>query len=75
MCSSDLKLDMANVVDSDKAGAGNFGTSGDGMIKNRTGATPRVDSGNGDFLELLIQDDLTPLISAFLKGQGHLEGA
>lgn len=71
---SDIILDMGDITYHTKAPAGFYGTSGDGQIKNRTGAVPRINSSNGDYLELLIQDDLTQLNSTiYLKGQGHIE--
>lgn len=74
----DLKMDMFDVPYTDKAGGGLFGTNGRGSIKIGTGAVPRLVGANGDFLELLVQDDLTASsneISVFeLKGQGHPEG-
>ena len=72
----DIKMDMGNVVYTDKAGGGLFGVTGDGSIRERTGAAPRIDSTGitTDFLEILIQDDLTALTSLRLKAQGHIEG-
>ena len=73
----DIKMDMFDIVYTDKAGPGVFGTNGRGSIKAGTGAAPRIDGAAGDYLELLIQDDLTigaPEITRFqLKGQGHIE--
>lgn len=71
----DLKMDMFDILYSDKAGAGLFGTNGRGSIKLGTGAVPKISGANGDYLEILIQDDLTALTSFQLKGQGHLEDA
>ena len=69
----DIKMDMFDLVYTDKAGAGNFGTNGRGSIDIATGATPKISGANGDYLELLVQDDLTGLIRFNLKGQGHIE--
>lgn len=70
----DIKMDMFDLLYTDKAGAGNFGVNGRGSIRDGTGATPKLNGLNGSYLELLIQDDLTGLILFNLKGQGHIEG-
>lgn len=70
----DIKMDMYNLIYTDKAGAGNFGTNGRGSIRDGTGASPKLIESAGDYLELLVQDDLTGLIKFNLKGQGHIEG-
>ena len=69
----DIKMDMFDVSYSDKAGAGLFGTNGRGSIKIGTGAVPRLDGAAGDFLEILIQDNISALNLFRLKGQGHVE--
>lgn len=69
-----IKMDMYNLDYTTKAGGGNFGSNGRGSIRDGTGAVPKLRGANGDFLELLVQDDLTGLISFNLKGQGHIEG-
>ena len=74
---SDIKMDMFDVVYTDKAGGGDFGTNARGSIKIGTGAVPSLDGVAGDYLELLVQDDLTlagELLLFQLKGQGHIEG-
>jgi len=68
----DIKMDMFDLEYTDKAGGTNFGTNGRGAIKDATGAVPQIDGGAGDYLELLIQDDLTGLSKFSLKGQGHI---
>lgn len=70
----DIKMDMYNLPNTDKAGAGNFGTNGRGSIRDGTGAAPKLNGIDGSYLELLVQDDLTTLIKFNLKGQGHIEG-
>ena len=70
----DIKMDMFNLPNTDKAGAGNFGTNGRGSIRDGTGAVPKLDGSDGSVLEFLVQDDLTQLIKFNLKGQGHIEG-
>lgn len=69
----DIRMDMADLLYTDKAGGGAHSTSGDGAIKARTGAVPAL-IGNVAYLELLIQDNLIALISGYLKSQGHIEG-
>lgn len=71
---SDIKMDMYNLDYTIKAGGGNFGSNGRGSIRDGTGAVPKLDSNVGSYLELLVQDDLTSLVSFYLKGQGHIEG-
>lgn len=70
---ADIKLDMYDLPYTDKAGGTNHGMNGNGDIKNRTGAVPKLDATKGDRLELLIQDDLSSLVTFRLKGQGHIE--
>jgi len=70
----DLKLDMYDVTYTDKAGPSLHGTSGRGSF-NRIGVVIRLDPANGDYLEALVQDDLTGLSSFFIKAQGHIEPA
>lgn len=69
----DLKMDMYNVDYTTKAGGGDFGTNARGSIRDGTGAVPKINGANGDYLEILIQDDLTGLIKFNLKSQGHIE--
>ena len=71
---SDIKMDMFDLNYTDKAGGGNFGSNGRGSLKIGTGAIAEIDESAGDFVELLIQDDLSGLIKFNLKGQGHAEG-
>lgn len=70
----DLVLDMYDVRYSDKAGSSLFGTSGRGSF-DRIGATVELNGDNGDFLEILIQDDLTLLGSYFVNAQGYANPA
>jgi len=70
----DIKLDMYDVAYTDKAGWGLYWTNSRGSIKLWTGATPRIDWAVWDFVEILIQDDLTWLESFNLKAQWHIEG-
>jgi len=70
----DIKMDMYDVDYSEKAPAGENGTSSRGSLKLGTGAVANLIGVNGDYLELLIQDDLADLTSFRVKGQGHIEG-
>jgi len=70
----DIRMDMALLQYHDKAGGGLHSVAGDGKISERTGAVPELISANGDYLEILIQDNLTALSSFRLKAQGHIEG-
>ena len=69
----DMKMDMYDVAYTDKAGGGEHGTNGRGSIKIGTGAVPRLDGSKGDYLELLVQDNISALTLFRLKGQGHFE--
>lgn len=72
---SDIKSSVGKVEYSDKAGGGKYGVTADGGIKERTGAVPEIIADNGDFLEYLIQDDLTEVGSSItFRGLGHIEG-
>lgn len=72
---ADIKDDMYDLeFDTRSGGGGAYGTSGRGSIKIRTGAVPKLDGSAGDYMEILIQDDITGLIRFTLKGQGHIEG-
>ena len=70
----DMKMDMFDINYTTKAGGGTFSTAGRGSIKNATEAAPKVIEANGDYLELLIQDDLTGLTTFEYKAQGHVAG-
>ena len=73
----DFREDMFDVVYSDKAGPSLFGTSGRWSFKQRTDTVIRLDGAAGDFLEVLVQDDLTAVsneIADFqIKLQGHID--
>lgn len=72
---ADMKNNMFDVdFDTRSGGGGIYGTSGRGSIKIGTGAVPKLDAANGDYFEILIQDDLTGLDSFKIKVQGHIEG-
>jgi hypothetical protein len=68
----DIILDMYNVIYTDKAGPGVYGTKALGSFSDIDVAI-RLDSAAGDKLEILVQDDLTGLDSFSIKVQGHVE--
>lgn len=71
---SDMKDDMYDVdFDIRSGGQGTFGTTGRASIKIGSGASPNISGANGDYIEILIQDNLTGLVTYRIKGQGHLE--
>lgn len=72
---ADFKDDMYDVeFDARSGGGGTYGTSGRGSIKIGTGAVPKLSGAAGDYLEVLVQADLTGLLSFKLKAQGHIVG-
>jgi len=73
--SADIKDDMYDVdFDSRSSGGGTYGTSGRGTFKN-AGSIVRLDGTLGDYIEILVQDDITGLLSFQVKFQGHPEQA
>ncbi len=70
---SDLILDMFDIVYTDKAGPSSFGLRGNGEF-NPIGSIAYLDGNQGDYVELLVQDNLTALTSFRVKVQGHIEG-
>lgn len=69
----DISLDTGGITYNDKAGGGNFGTNALGQIKIRSGAVPKISGENGDYIEVLVQDDISSLVAFEIKAQGHLE--
>lgn len=70
----DIFLDTGDVIYAARSGGGgSYGTNSLGNIY-QTGAVLRLDGTAGDYLEFLIQDDLTGLDSFTAKVQGHIEG-
>lgn len=67
-----IREDMFDVVYSDKAGGGKFGTSGRWSIQEKTGAIIRLNGSDGDYLEVLVQDDISILTDFQMKWQGHI---
>jgi len=68
----DIILDMFNINYSDKSGPSLFGTSGR-LSFSRLGVIIKLNGDVGDFMDIMIQDDLTGLASFSIKGQGFLE--
>ena len=68
----DMKEDMYDVDYALKAPAGFYGLNGRWTFKN-AGVALRLDGAEGDFIEVLIQDNLTGLVTFRVKGQGHIE--
>lgn len=69
----DIILDMFDLVYTDKAGSGSHGTSARGAFSELDVAI-HLDPARGDYLEMLVQDNLTALTSFRIKAQGHIEG-
>jgi hypothetical protein len=69
-----IGLDFGKVTYDPKVGGGDYGTFATASIKRVSGATPSLSGANGDFLEMLIQDDLSGLITVNAKVQGHVVG-
>lgn len=70
----DIRLDMFDVEYTDKAGPSLFGTHGRGSF-NRVGVLVKLDGTVGDFMDILVQDDITGLSSFFVNGQGYVENS
>ena len=71
---SDMVTDMYDVTYSARSGGGgSYGTNGRGDF-TQAGAIVYLDGSAGDYVEVLVQDDLTGLDSFSIKAQGHLEG-
>lgn len=70
---SDMKVDMYDVeFDPRSGGGGSYGTTGRGTFK-KAGVVVRLDGDSGDELQVMVQDDLTGLVSFTMKAQGHQE--
>ena len=72
MANKDMKEDMYNLDYTDKAGPSNHGVNGRWTIFE-TGAVLNIDETNNEFMECIIQDDLTGLVDFQIKVQGHIE--
>jgi hypothetical protein len=70
---ADIKRDMYDVqFDSRSGGGGTYGTSGR-VTFTRLGMVGEYNPDEGDFLEIMIQDDLTGLVTFQMNAQGHTE--
>lgn len=68
----DFALDFGDLSYTDKAGGGNHGTKAQVSLKTRSGAVSLLNGANGDYLEVLVQDDISALGSIRIKSQGHI---
>lgn len=68
----DIILDMFDVNYSDKAGPSLFGTSARGSF-SRVGVLVKLDGDVGDYMDILVQDNLQALTSFFINAQGYIE--
>jgi len=72
---ADIFTDFTNIQFVDRAGGGTtYGTLGVGSFAD-IGVTVKLDGTLGEYLEILIQDNITALTLFQLKAQGHLETA
>ena len=73
----EIRGDMYDLSYSDKAGPSLFGTSTRWSIFDGTGSVVNIDGGNGESIEVIVQDDLTAstaeLSTLFINWQGHIE--
>lgn len=68
----DLVEDMHDVTYAPKAPAGFYGLRGRFTFE-KASVVARLDGANGDYMDILIQDNLSGLESFKIKGQGHIE--
>lgn len=72
---SDIDSDTATVhFVSRSGGGGTYGTAAYGNFTDTAGSIVYLNGTAGDYLEILVQDDLTGLASFEAKAQGHFEG-
>jgi len=69
----DIAQDTGFIEYHTKAAQGNFGTISRASIRILTGAVPKLYGEKGDFIEVLLQDDLSSLVLFTMKAQGHVE--
>lgn len=70
----DIFLDTADIrFLARSGGGGNYATISFGSFAD-IGVTVKLDAAAGDYLEILVQDDITALTNFKVKVQGHLEG-
>lgn len=72
---ADIYLDFSNIQFVTRSGGGGtYGTIGNGSF-NDIGVTIKLDGTLGEYLEILVQDNISALGLFQLKAQGHLETA
>lgn len=70
----DIDLDMGTVTFPIRSGGGgSYGTAASGRLEQDTKSIAYLNGDNGDFMEILNQDDLSTLGFIMAKGQGHFE--
>lgn len=55
-------------------GGGAYGTNANGNIYDNSGAVIRINGATGDYIEILVQNDLSSLLSFRQRLLGHIEG-
>lgn len=71
----DIYLDTGSIQFLTRSGGGgSYATVAFGAFSD-IGVTVKLDGSKGDYLQLLVQDNLTAMTSFRAKAQGHLEGA
>lgn len=55
-------------------GSGAYGTNAKGSIYENSGAVVRLSGANGDYIQVLVQDNLSTASSIRARVQGHIEG-
>jgi hypothetical protein len=68
----EIYLDTGNITFTDKAGGGKYSTSFVGSLLDLDRVQVTI-TGPDDYLEIIIQDDLTGLDAFYIKGQGLVE--
>lgn len=71
-CNGDLKLLLSEGQYSDKAGAGKFGGFWSGFIRDILGVVLELNGATSDSVQVLVQDDLTDLLTFEVVIQGHV---
>lgn len=70
-----IMTDTGNIAYVTRSGGGGaYGTNAYGNFKSNAGGTVYLNGTNGDYFEVLIQDNLTALSRFRIKVQGHYEG-
>lgn len=70
-----ILLDMDSIdYNTRSSGGGTYGTDAFGNFRTNAGSVVYLNAANGDYLEILVQDNLSSLLSFRVKVQGHIEG-